>query len=490
MPEPVEATAILSQFCSGLSLADLPAEVLDRVRWLLLDSIGCAFGGTVSEFGAVAQGLVDLVGGGAEATVLGSGQQTSAPGAAAANARLAGALDGDETFPSAGQTSHHAVSTVFAALALCERSAASGAELVSSIAAGYELGARFGIAVGASRPQPGRESTTWRVGGGPAGVLAATTASARALGLDATATEHALGIGGAHIDVPPLKWLSARPAPMTKSMDCGWHAMAGVTAAYLASLGMTGYRGLLDGADGLWRAMGYAEFDFAALQAGLGRRWYTLDGSFKRWPCQHWMHQPLTALARALARHQLDSNEIQKVVLYTNSRSLAPRFQDQDPEGAVTCSFNFPHAATMIALGVPPGPRWFSEWALSDPAVVALRHRVEVRPDPRSQDLGPLDDGGLIKRLPAAAEVAARGTSFREETESGYGNPWFEDSRLGPDDLKNKFRDFAHPLGIADPTWKERVERIIEAVLSIEEVDDVRVLTRLLAFPRPPGGVS
>ncbi|MGH7876351.1 MAG: MmgE/PrpD family protein, partial [Candidatus Dormibacteraceae bacterium] len=187
MPEPVEATAMLSRFCSGLSLADLPAEVLDRVRWLLLDSIGCAFGGTVSEFGAVAQGLVDLVGGGAEATVLGSGQQTSAPGAAAANARLAGALDGDETFPSAGQTSHHAVSAVFAALALCERSAASGAELVSAIAAGYELGARFGIAVGATRPQPGRESTTWRVGGGPAGVLSATTASARALGLDATA---------------------------------------------------------------------------------------------------------------------------------------------------------------------------------------------------------------------------------------------------------------------------------------------------------------
>ncbi|MGH7876404.1 MAG: hypothetical protein ACRENM_01885, partial [Candidatus Dormibacteraceae bacterium] len=88
------------------------------------------------------------------------------------------------------------------------------------------------------------------------------------------------------------------------------------------------------------------------------------------------------------------------------------------------------------------------------------------------------------------AEVTARGTSFREETESGYGNPWFEDSRLGPDDLKNKFRYFAHPRAMADPTWKERVEGIIEAVLRIEEMDDVRVLTRLLAFPHPADRVS
>jgi hypothetical protein len=56
----------------------------------------------------------------------------------------------------------------------------------------------------------------------------------------------------------------------------------------------------------------------------------------------------------------------------------APRFHDQHPEGSITCEFNYPHAVAMLALGVPPGPRWLDSAAQQEPRVQALREKVSV----------------------------------------------------------------------------------------------------------------
>lgn len=479
------ATARMSSFASELRFEDLPNTVVHRARRLLVDTLGCALGGVSSEFGAIALGMVRLTGGHPEATVIGIGERSSALAAAGANARLAGALDGDDTFPSAGQTSHHATSAVSAALALCERSGASGRELLTAIVAGYEVAARFGASAPPALAGGAGATATWRVGGGPAGVLAATVASARALRLDAPQMENALGIAGAHIDLPPIKWLSARVAPMAKSMDGGWHATSGVQAAYMSSLGMTGHAAIFDGEFGLWRTLGYPDFDFDRLLDRLGTRWYTLDGSLKRWPCQYWMHQPLTAFARTLEVNTLRPQEIERVILRTNSRSLAPRFCDQEPEGAVTCEFNLPHAAAMLAFEVTAGPRWYSSWALESEAVAEFRRRVFVEPEPQSQDVTPWTEEGVIKRLPASCMVTARSTEFSGTAEAGLGNEWFDDTRLSDDDLRAKFRAMAQPMADASEIWGERVEEIMEAAFAVDRLDDVRGLGRLLAYPSP-----
>ncbi|HVB77940.1 MAG TPA: MmgE/PrpD family protein [Candidatus Nitrosotalea sp.] len=482
----VEATSRVSQFVAGLRVQDLPPEVLKRGRWLLLDTLGCALGGATSELGSVALGLARISGGFPESTLLGAGERTGVLTAAAANGRMAGALDGDDTFPSAGQTSHHAISAVAAALALCERRGTGGGELLVSLLAGYEVAARFGIAVAPDpREAVPEQSTKWRVGGGPAGVLAAAAASARAIGLDAEGVAHTLGIAGAHVDAPPLKWLSAPVAPMVKSLDGGWNAATGVTSALMAQMGMTGHEAILDGEAGLWRATGYARFDPQVLVEGLGQRWRVLDGCFKRWPCQYWMQQPLTALWKLLREDPLPPREIERVILKTNPRSSSPRSRDKHPVGAVTCEFNLPHAAAMLAHGVPPGPRWYGRWALTSPEVAAFRERVEVEVEPAAQDVFAGIEDGMIKRLPASCEVRARGRSFTARAESALGTPWSPELALTEEDLKAKFREMADPLAEASNLWQERLESIMSAVLEVDRMPDVRQLGRLLAYPSP-----
>jgi 2-methylcitrate dehydratase PrpD len=472
-------TASLAAFASELRFEDLPPAVVDHVERLVLDTLGCALGGSQTPLGDVAVRFADAGAGGSdEASVASSGRRTTALLAAGANGRMAGALDADDTFASAGQTSHHGAPTVAAAFALAERDGASGRDLLTAVAAGYEVGARFGVGVPAHDlvPRPGG----WKVGGGAAGVLGPAAATARLLGLDADTIAHTLGIAGAHIDVAPLKWFEGSTAPMVKSMDNGWSASAGLSAALLAQLGMTGHRDILDGPNGLWRALGHQSFDFEAAAADLGTRWWTLDASFKLWPCQYWMQGALRAFDQILLQHDLAAADIEAIVLRTNSRSGAPRFRDQHPEGFVTGQFNFPHTAAMLALRVPPGPRWFDDAAFADPEVAALREKVEVEIDPRTEAGDDLAVDGMLRRMPGSASVTARGRVYEASVDAGFGGPWDDDTRLDDTALATKLADMVGPLADRDPVWHGRAEVLSGLTGLLRGVPDVRAVGELL----------
>jgi 2-methylcitrate dehydratase PrpD len=476
------ATAQLTEFFSATDYHDLPPAVVEHCKRLVLDTLACAVGGSQTPLGTISTRFAAIAAGESEeATVIGGQRPTTAVAAASANGRMAGALDADDTFTGSGQTSHHGAGTVAAAFALAERAGASGRALLAAVAAGAELGARFDVAVPPRAVAAAGEQTGgWRVGGGPAGVLSAATAAANVLGLDAHRSMHAFGIAGAHVDVPPLKWFDAPEAPMVKSMDGGWNAATGASAGLLAELGMTGHVDLLDGDRGLWRAVGYDDFDVELLCGGLGERWFLLDGNFKRWPCQYWMQPALRAFWTILRDERLQAYEIESVRLTTTTRSSAARFRDKQPRGFVTCQFNFPHTAAMLALGVTPGPRWFEEAMQVDPVVAAFRECVEVEIDPASRTLGHDAPDRIIRGLPGGAEVRARGRSFSCEVDAGFGSTHAEETRMSDEDFALKLREMADPLIAADAAWEQRTERLAALVGELEQVEDVRALGALL----------
>lgn len=473
-----DGTAALAGFAAGVDLRALPDAVRDQARRLLLDTVGCALGGHAMEAGGLAVRWATVTGGDGPASILGTTRRLTPMLAAYANGRLAAVLDADETWPSARQTAHLAAASVAAALATVEARDGTGADLLAAIVAGYEVGARISDAL-----VPGADTAgPLRAGWGPGSQLGATAAAARGRRLDARITAQALGISGTHADAPPLQWPTERPAPIAKSADAGWHALTAVAAAEMAGLGLTGYPRVLDGEDGLWRALGYAGWDEAALLDGLGERWRILDAAFKRWPCQYWMHPPLTALQRVLDRLE-PRPAVERIVLETNPKSAGPRFRDPEPLGEIDRAFSLPHAAAMLVLGVPPGPRWLADDTASDPAVQRLRPRVEVRLHAESGRLGEwvVDHG--FRDLPARATVdLADGRVLSADVRHGLGAPWSDETRLTDAGLEAKVRQLAAER--AGPG-------LDEAIAWIQDVADqpqVRDLTRILSSRRgdPP----
>jgi len=93
------STGALSDFVSGLRLADVPQGVQAEAKRVLADTFACAVSGTGTEIGPIAQALARCFGTAPQASVAGESAKASVMAALYANGRIANAMDFDETFP-------------------------------------------------------------------------------------------------------------------------------------------------------------------------------------------------------------------------------------------------------------------------------------------------------------------------------------------------------------------------------------------------------
>ena len=433
-------TGALASFASGLRAEDVPPAARHAAARLVLDTVGCMLAGSQTTVAALTRAWLTesgLLGSGGRASLVGA-SRAAVPVAAYANGRSAAVLDADETYPSDRQTSHLAAATVAAALAATEARGGTRGHLLTAVVAGYEVGTRISDAM---VPRVGNARGGLRAGWGPGSPLGATAAAGRAAGSDAATLAQAFGLAGTHIDPPPLQWGAVSPAPMAKSADAGWHAWTAVSATGMAQAGLTGYPTILDGERGLWRALGYEAHDEAAATDRLGERWIVEDAAFKRWPCQYWMQPALTALARVLEEAAIDAEAIERIELATTDKSLGPLFVATDPDGEIARAFSLPHAAAMIALGVPAGRAWSDDAVAERDDVRRLRSLVAVtrHPDADIVASGVVDH--QIRVLPARAVVRARGRDHVAAVLGGLGSPWSDETRLDDAALASKFME-------------------------------------------------
>ena len=95
-------TEKLVDFSRSVRFDDLPTEVVQKAKWIFLDSVGCALGGYVTDRARLALEFVTESGGRPQSGIIG-GQNTSHALAAFANGELITALDYDCLGPLKGQ---------------------------------------------------------------------------------------------------------------------------------------------------------------------------------------------------------------------------------------------------------------------------------------------------------------------------------------------------------------------------------------------------
>ena len=88
----VETTVKLADFVEETSFDNLPDYLVDRVKLLLLDAIGCGICGHSTECGRISTQLAQRLGGAAESTIIGTNDKVATNNAAFANGQLIGAL--------------------------------------------------------------------------------------------------------------------------------------------------------------------------------------------------------------------------------------------------------------------------------------------------------------------------------------------------------------------------------------------------------------
>jgi 2-methylcitrate dehydratase PrpD len=336
----------LAEWSAALTWDGLPADVQERVRLWLLDSLGLMLAGSTFPPGRAVLEVVRRQGGAPEATLVGGGERIPAAWAALAHGTLAHSLDFDDTLPAS--VVHPGSLVIPTALAVGEAAGADGAALGAAIAAGYEIAARLGAAAGRAFHARGFHAS------GVVGPLVAAAVAGKLYGLSPRATAEAMGLAGSMAG-GLLEFL--QDGSWSKRLHPGWAGHGGVVAAQLAGAGFPGPVSVLEGRHGLYAAfLGSGVADPSRVLDGLGTEWRGREAHAKLYPCAHVIH-PFLDVARALReQHGLRAEEIESVVCHVAGWQIPivgePREEKVAPRTEYQARASLPFAlAAMLVDG-------------------------------------------------------------------------------------------------------------------------------------------
>ena len=134
----------LADFITELSFDHLPGDTVGMAKLCFLDWLGSAIAGAPAKPTEAMLAVARDLGGNEEATLVPNGKKTSAFLAALVNGAASHVVEMDDLHKMS--ILHPAAPVIPAALAMAEREGASGQELLTAIAVGYEVAIQIGRA--------------------------------------------------------------------------------------------------------------------------------------------------------------------------------------------------------------------------------------------------------------------------------------------------------------------------------------------------------
>lgn len=241
----------IAGFAVGAVPNNLADEVADRLKRILLDTLGCAIGALKAEPVRAVRSVIDALGGAPTCTLIGGGR--SAPERAALyNGCLVRYLDFLDSYDRQGEVCHPADNTA-TLLAAAEADDASGLDFLTALAVTYQVQCRL------------LDLPTMRAGVNYTTPLAFSVAAgaSRLLGMDVGETANALALAG--VGAVSLAVIQAEPISQWKGLAFGEAASRALHNTYLARAGITGDLSMFDGPLGLFQLVeGTLEVDWRA----------------------------------------------------------------------------------------------------------------------------------------------------------------------------------------------------------------------------------
>lgn len=367
-----EATPVAAKLAAFAVDAVPTAAVAHICRRLLFEVVGLAVAARHTDYvQAVLASAVDA----GVCTAYGHARRVGIYDAAMINGTAAHGEDYDDTFE--GGPIHAGAIMVSAVLAIAEKRDLDGKAVMRGIAVGTELMCRLSLVAPQALHKAGFHPTAIF------GVPAAAAAVGAALGLDATAIGHALGISGS-LASGIIEYLS--DGSSTKRLHAGAAAQAGIRAALLAEAGFTGPLTVFEGPHGLYKAFGPSKTpDYSPLIEGLGETWLVETLAFKPYACGT-MTQPFIDCAKKLAAEGVKADDIVSIICKVGAgtvhRLWAPLAVKHQPPNGYAGKFSTPFCMAVGFIDGEAGLSQFTDERVKDPRVRALAAKIAYEIDP------------------------------------------------------------------------------------------------------------
>ncbi len=453
----MEETKKLARFVGALSYKDLPDNVIEKTKELILDQLGCQLAGSTLPWMKPAyEYALDFRVKRGESTVVNYGLKTSPHDAAFVNGSFGHSFLGDDT--DSVCYAHFGSVIIPAVLAMGEREMISGRDLIKAVVLGYEVASRIGAAA------PGAMKRGFHPGPifGPFGVAAACGSI---LGLDEGRILDALGIAGSQSS--GLMEYSVSGGTVNQ-LHAGMAAYNGIRAALLAQKGFKGPSTILEGEKGFLRAFSDECFP-DQIADGLGEKFRVSIIGLKSYCCCGTSSTTLDALSRILDEHHIPAAQIKEIITYVTPNTFRMTGSIVEPDDITSARFS---GRFGVALRCIKGGNTFKEYCeenLRDPEVLELTRKTQCVVD---EGAGTLEHG----RNPARVIIRLNnGLSYEQKVDAAKG------SILNPmkkEEVYGKFRRFASAA-----LDQHNVEAICDTVAALDSLHSVDSLIRLLVSP-------
>lgn len=453
-------TECLAEYCAEARIEHITKTIRERAKYVVLDGLGCGLFGAGLPWSRIMTRTIAAFSYGGPSTAWGSDLVLPPDHAALLNGSYVQGFELDDYHREGGL--HEGASVLPAALACADLAGPiSGADFLTAVVVGFEVGPRVGQCVNAARIL----ERGWH-GGAVVGTFAAAAAGGRILGLTPQQMAHAFGIAGTQSS----GLMAAQFGSMVKRMHHGRSSQSGLYAVCLARDGYTGIERVFEERYGGFCTTftgSSDEFDLRKLTDGLGARFETERIAIKPYACNGSIHSSLDAIRAIRERRPFASSEVRGVTVCCTRATLEHVGWKYEPSSMTTAQMNLSFGiGAMLEYG-DAFVEQYTEETIRSPRLLELTRKVAVVNEPAFDALGARHRHHIqltIEFLDGSRET--------EEVVAALGSP----ARPLPNDrITAKYYRLA--CVALNP---EKVENLKEQVLHLEELPDARVLSHSL----------
>lgn len=451
--------SVLSHYICNTTFEDLPADVIERARWLVADTLPLiAAGMNVGEMRQLAARQLASNPQG-DASVIGLGRRTSPNVAALLNGTAGTWFEFvEENIYAKGLPASQIIPGAFA---MAEHCRASGRDLLLAIVLGYEASCRISRATKtklAIHPS------------GTFGTIGAAVAAGKLTKLDPDAMCEVINIS-ATLGLATSRQAIIEGATVGRAYS-GASGYLGILALEMAQSGFTGES---NGVQSVYGSV-YADapevksripqgpkqsFEPEMVVAGLGAEFLITQGFIKMHACARSIHPALDVIEELIAKSpggRLDPASIEHIdfLTYISPTTL----HNKTPATPFGSKFSLPFAVASLIYHGRGSLTNFDETAFANPVIHALALKIDVAENPAYTAFFP-------HKQPCDVKVRLKnGTVLEARAEYTKGDP---KNPRSAKELTDKFFD------VAKLVWDgKHAQRIFDGVMALEKMDDVR----------------
>ncbi len=442
----------LSTYMSEAQRRALPAEVVEKTKHHIMDTLAAMVSGSQLAPGRIALQFARAHAGEKVATVAACDVLCGPLEAAMANGMLAHSDETDDSH--APSHSHPGCATIPAALAAGEQFGVDGTHFLRSVALGYDIGPRVTMTLGGLQFQMETHHSSHSIAEGfcaaaAAGCAAGLSAQQMRWILDYSA-QQAAGIAAWQRDTDHIE----------KSLVfAGMPARNGVSSALLIQLGGTGVEDIFTGADNFLLAFA-PKADAAQLLDRLGERYEVTRTNIKKWTVGSPIQAPIDALENMRKKRPFEADQVQKVIVRVATSEAKTVNNREMPD---ICLQHM--VAVMLIDKTASFAAAHDKPRMKDAALLRQRAKVELIPDEELEKQYP-------KRETIVEVTFTDGSHATERVDAVRGTA---ENPMTREEVVTKCHDLMTPILGADKSSK-----LIARVLDLENVKNVRELRPLL----------